>query len=137
MASYNMVILAGNLTRDVDVRVTPSGTQVGKFGLAVNEKVKKGNEYVDEVMFVDCVIFGKQADTAAQYLSKGSNALFQGRLKLEQWEKDGVKHSKHTVIIDKMQFLGSRQGGGGQAGGFKVPPRGETSSEYESEDIPF
>lgn len=143
MASYNRVILIGNLTRDVEVRVTQTGLSVGKVGLAVNERVKKGNDYVDETMFVDCTLFGKSAEVAAEYLSKGSNVFFEGRLKLDQWEKDGVKHSKHTVIVDKMQLLGSKQGGEQQSRGksesYKVPPRGQAQSEpeYDDSEIPF
>lgn len=112
MASYNCVILVGNLTRDVELRYLQSGTAVADIGLAVNERVKKGNDWVDEANFFDVTLFGKTAEIAAQYLNRGSNVLVSGRLKFEQWEKDGQKRSKVKVIADKMQMLGSKQSGG-------------------------
>ena len=140
MASYNRIVLMGNLTRDIETRVTQTGTTIGKAGIACNERVKKGNEWVDEPMFVDCVMFGKTADTAAEYLKKGSPVLFEGRLKLEQWEKDGVKHSRHTVVVDRMQKLGGKSDGGqrqsGGQQGYKVPARGSQQEEYD-QDVPF
>lgn len=139
MASYNRIILMGNLTRDVETRVTPNGTTVGKVGIACNERVKKGQDWVDEPMFVDCVMFGKTAENAAEYLSKGSPVFFEGRLKLEQWEKDGVKHSKHTVMVDRMQFIGSKgEGQGDQRSGgksYNVPKN--TQQDDDLGDIPF
>ena len=144
MASFNKVIVMGNLTRDIDVKVTQSGLSIGRAGIAVNEKVKKGTDYVDEVMFIDCTLFGKTADLAAQYLSKGSQVFFEGRLKLEQWEKDGVKHSKHTIIVDKMQFIGGKQDGGGErqqssksSGGYRVPKQDQLNSHDDESDVPF
>jgi len=113
MASYNRVILVGNLTRDIELRYLQSGAAVADIGLAVNERVKKGNEWVDEANFFDITLFGKTAEVAAQYLTKGSNVLVEGRLRFETWEKDGQKRSKVKVIADKMQMLGGRGAGGG------------------------
>lgn len=108
MPSLNKVQLIGNLTRDPELRYTPSGTAVTELGLAVNDRVKRGNEWVDEATFVDCSLFGKQAETACEYLRKGSSVLIEGRLKLDQWEKDGKKNSKLRVVGERMQMLGGK-----------------------------
>src|ERR1044072_1660380 len=117
MASFNRVILVGNLTRDPELRYIPSGTAVSDIGLAVNDRVKKGDQWVDEVTFVDITLWGRTAEIANEYLSKGSPVLIEGRLKLHTWEKDGQKHSKLRVTADRMQMLGSRGEGGGGGGG--------------------
>jgi single-strand DNA-binding protein len=148
MASYNRVILVGNLTRDPELRYIPSGTAVTDIGLAVNDRVKKGNDWVDETTFVDVTLWARTAEVANEYLSKGSSVLIEGRLKLEQWEKDGQKRSKMKVVADKMQMLGGRSGGGGGSGGgarSSAPPQqsedfsqvGESASSAPSDDIPF
>lgn len=113
MASYNRVILVGNLTRDPEIRYIPSGTAVSEIGLAVNDRVKKNDQWVDETTFVDITLWARTAEVANEYLSKGSSVLIEGRLKLDTWEKDGQKRSKLKVIGDKMQMLGGRGGGGG------------------------
>lgn len=112
MASYNRVILIGNLTRDIELRYLQTGTAVADIGLAVNERVKKGDSWVDEANFFDVTLFGKTAEIANEYLTKGSPVLIEGRLKFEQWEKDGQKRSKVKVIADKMQMLGGKPSGG-------------------------
>jgi len=138
MASYNRVILVGNLTRDIELRYIPSGTAVAEIGMAVNDRVKKGDQWVDETTFVDVTLWGRTAEVANQYLTKGSNVLIEGRLKLEQWEKDGQKRSKLKVVADKMQMLGGRGEGGGSGGG---APRGGASRaparQQESYDSGF
>src|SRR6266850_2949465 len=116
MASYNRVILLGNLTRDPELRYIPSGTAVSDIGLAVNDRVKRGDQWVDEVTFVDITLWGRTAEIANEYLSKGSPVLIEGRLKLDRWEKDGQKHSKLKVTADKLQMLGGRGGGSGGGG---------------------
>ena len=117
MASYNRVILVGNLTRDVDVRYLQSGTTVADIGLAVNDRRKSATgEWVEETTFVDVTLWGRTAEVAGEYLSKGSNVFIEGRLKLDRWEKDGQKHSKLRVVGEKMQFL-DRKGEGGKGGG--------------------
>jgi single-strand DNA-binding protein len=110
---YNRVILVGNLTRDIDLRYTPSGTAVGKVGIATNRRFKGANgETKDETMFIDLTFFGRTAEIANQYLSKGSKILVEGRLVLEQWTaQDGTRRSKHSVTVDTMQMIGSRQDG--------------------------
>lgn len=117
MASFNRVILVGNLTRDVDLKYTAGNTAVTELGLAVNDRVKKNNEWVDETTFVDVTLWGRTAEVASEYLSKGSSVLIEGRLKLDTWEKDGQKRSKLHVIGERMQMLGGRGAGAGAGGG--------------------
>lgn len=117
MASYNRVILVGNLTRDPELRYIPSGSAVSEIGLAVNDRVKKNDQWVDETTFVDVTLWGRTAEVANEYLSKGSPLLIEGRLKLDMWEKDGQKRSKLRVVADRMQMLGGRDGGGSKGGG--------------------
>ena len=141
MASFNRVILVGNLTRDPELRYIPSGTAVSDIGLAVNDRVKKGDQWVDEVTFIDVTLWGRTAEIANEYLSKGSPVLIEGRLKLDRWEKDGQKHSKLKVTGDKLQMLGSKEGarGGGAGGGGGGGRRssgggGGDSSHYDDSD---
>lgn len=128
MASFNRVVLVGNLTRDPELRYIPSGTAVSDIGLAVNDRVKRGDQWVDEATFVDITLWGRTAEVANEYLSKGSPVLIEGRLKLDTWEKDGQKHSKLKVVGERMQMLGGRSGGGGgNRGGSQ-----EQSPEYSN-----
>lgn len=107
---YNKIILVGNLTRDIELRYTQSGTAVASTGIATNRKFKKQNgEQSEEVMFIDITFFGKTAEVANQYLRKGSKVLVEGRLKLDQLtDNSGQKRSKHVVSVESMQMLGSR-----------------------------
>jgi len=107
MASLNKVILLGNLTRDPELRYAPNGTAVARFGLAVNtQRAGQGEDRKEEVCFVDIVAFGRQAETASEYLSKGRPALVEGRLQWRSWEgQDGQKRSKHEVIAERIQFM--------------------------------
>jgi single-strand DNA-binding protein len=110
MASFNRVILVGNLTRDPELRYLQSGMAVADIGLAVNDRRKNANgEWVEETTFVDCVFWGRTAEVAGEYLSKGSPVLVEGRLKLDRWEsKDGQKQSKMRVVCERMQMLGAK-----------------------------
>ncbi len=119
MASFNRVILLGNLTRDVDVRyVSNGGLAVTDLGLAVNDRRKnQAGEWVEETTFVDVTLWGRTAEIAGQYLSKGSPVLIEGRLKLDTLETDGQKLSKLRVHGEKMQLIGGRGEGGGRSGG--------------------
>jgi single-strand DNA-binding protein len=118
MASYNRVILVGNLTRDPELRYIPSGTAVTDIGLAVNDRRKNANgEWVEETTFVDVTLWGRTAEVASEYLSKGSPILIEGRLRLDQWEQEGQKRSKLKVTGDRMQMLGAPRGGAAGAGG--------------------
>jgi single-strand DNA-binding protein len=137
VASFNRVILVGNLTRDPELRYIQSGTAVTEVGLAVNDRRKTASgEWVDETTFVDITVWGRQAETVCEYLGKGSSALFEGRLKLDTWERDGQKHSKLKVICERMQLLGGRgQGGGGGGGdrpqgGSRAPQRAGGGSQH-------
>jgi len=116
MANYNKVILVGNLTRDPQMSYLPSQTPVAEFGLAVNRRWRgQDNQQREETCFVDCRVFGKQAETFNQYMSKGRAVLVEGRLHLDSWEgKDGVKRSKHRVIVERFVFLGGAPAGAGR-----------------------
>lgn len=150
MASYNRIILVGNLTRDPELSYTPSNTAVCKFGIATNRKWKdrEGNARED-VCFVDCTIFGRSAETFNQYMSKGRSALVEGRLQLDQWTtKEGEKRSRHQVFVENFTFLGGGGGSksdGGSGSATQTPataPAGEASG-YDGPpppsdgDIPF
>lgn len=113
MASFNRVILVGNLTRDVELRYTPAGTAVTDIGMAVNDRVKRNDQWVDEVNYFDITLWGRTAEVASEYLSKGSSILVEGRLKYDTWEQDGQKRSKIKIVGERMQMLGTRGGGGG------------------------
>jgi single-strand DNA-binding protein len=113
MASFNRVILLGNVTRDPELRYISSGTAVTEVGLAVNDRRKNAaGEWVEETTFVDVTLWGRTAEVAGEYVTKGSPLLIEGRLKLDTWEKDGKKNSKLRVVCDRMQLLGSRSGDG-------------------------
>ncbi|MGI8982638.1 MAG: single-stranded DNA-binding protein [Pirellulaceae bacterium] len=114
MASFNRVILMGNLTRDVELKYTGTQLAVTELGLAVNDRRKNAQgEWVEEVTFVDITLWGRTAEVAAEYLSKGSPVFIEGRLKLDSWEKDGKKNYKLRVVGERMQMIGGRAGGGG------------------------
>ena len=118
MANFNKVILAGNLTRDPELRYTPKGTAVAKLGLALNRSwTTESGEKREEVTFVDVDAFGKQAEVIAQYLRKGRSLLVEGRLKLDQWDdkQTGAKKSKLGVVLESFSFLdsGNRTAEGG------------------------
>ena len=146
MASFNRVILVGNVTRDIELRYTPSGAAVTDLGLAVNDRRKnQEGEWVDETTFVDVTLWSRQAEVASEYLSKGSPILIEGRLSLVSWEQDGQKRSKLRVVGERMQMLGSRPPGskpataGGDtaynaAGPANAPAN---SSPPADDDIPF
>lgn len=145
MASFNKVILAGNLTRDPDLRTTANGTAVCEFGLAVNRRWRdQSGRDNDETTFVDITAWNRTAQNCAQFLQKGAPVLVEGRLHLEQWEdrNGGGKRSKLGVVADVVQFLGGRSDSedsdaAGQAGrnngGFGAPPQ---QSRYSPHDIP-
>lgn len=113
MAQFNKVILIGNLTRDVEVRHSQSGTTYGKFGMAINETSRDGNgEKKEKVVFVDVTAFGRTAETLAKFLGKGDPLFIEGRLDFSQWEaQDGTKRNKLSVICDRFQFLGGKKSG--------------------------
>ena len=120
---YNKVILAGNLTRDIEIRYTQSGSAIGSTAIATSRKFKSATgEQKEEVLFIDLTFFGRTAEIANQYLRKGSKVLVDGRLKLDQWTaQDGSKRSKHTVTVENLQMLGSRDDAAQAGGGYGAP----------------
>jgi single-strand DNA-binding protein len=127
---YNKIILAGNLTRDIEIRYTQSGAAIGNTAIATSRKFKsQTGEQKEEVLFVDITFFGRTAEIANQYLRKGSKVLVDGRLKLDQWTaQDGSKRSKHSVIVENLQMLGSRDETA-QMGGNGYSQQGASSYE--------
>jgi len=158
MASFNKVILAGNLTRDPELRYTPKGMAVVKLGMAVNHKWKsESGEAKEEVTFVDVEAWGRQAEVIAQYMRKGRPLLVEGRLKLDTWEDKNThqKQSKLKVVLETFSFIDSKGpdsgGGGGGGGGMSAgAPRSAAPSPKpaaeppesnepppEDDDVPF
>src|SRR3954466_12254603 len=120
MASFNQVILMGNLTRDPQLKYLPSQTAVAEFGIAMNRKWRTPDgQDREEVCFVDCAAVGKAGETINQYFTKGKPIFIEGRLKYDQWEdkQGGGKRSKLSVVIENFQFVGGRDGAGGGPGG--------------------
>ena len=105
---FNKVVLVGNLTRDIEMRYAPSGTAIASSGIAVTRKITVNGEKRDETCFIDITFWGRTAEVANQYLSKGSKVLVEGRLRFEQWnDQNGQTRSKHTISVENMEMLGS------------------------------
>jgi single-strand DNA-binding protein len=140
MASFNKVILLGNLTRDPQVRYTPSGTAVAEIGLAVNRYWfdKQTNSRREETTFVDVTLWGREAEVAGEYLAKGRPVLIEGRLQLDTWDDKttGQKRSKLHVVGERMQMLGTRGDGGGGGGG-AGRSSGTSQPEHTSDGPPI
>ena len=148
MASFNKVILLGNLTRDPEVRYTPKGSAVCDLGVAVNRVYTLDNgEKREEVTYVDVTLWARLAEIAGEYLKKGRPVFIEGRLQLDTWDdkQSGQKRSKLRVIGETMQLLGSPGGRGGAAdagdeargGARTVPPPKAASPEPDDDEIPF
>jgi single-strand DNA-binding protein len=152
MANFNKVILAGNLTRDPEVRYTPKGMAIAKFGMAINRTWKsESGESKEEVTFVDIDAFGRQAEVISQYCKKGSPLLVEGRLRLDQWDdkQTGQKRSKLGIVVEGFQFLGTGRGdgagGGSRSSAPSAPPSAPSSPDApepegpapEEDDVPF
>ena len=150
MASFNKVILMGNLTRDPELRYTPKGTAIAKIGLAVNRVwTTETGEKKEEVTFVDVDVFGRTAENVGQYMRKGSPMLIEGRLRLDQWDdkQTGQKRSKLGVVAETVQFLGSPRSSENSGGenprprpAPAAPPVAEPvqgDAPPESDDVPF
>ncbi|GBE00287.1 single-stranded DNA-binding protein ssb [bacterium BMS3Abin07] len=121
---YNRIILIGNLTKDPELRYTPNGAAVSTFRIAVNTRYKQGEENKEETLFIDTVVFGKQAENCSEYLSKGSQVLVEGRLQERKWETDGQQKSKFEVVAQNVRFLtkrGAAQKNETARGGTPVP----------------
>ena len=131
MADVNSVVIVGRLTRDAELKYTAGGTAVSKLGIAVNKRVKKGDEWTEQASFFDVTLWGKMAEGLNQYLVKGKQIAIEGELEQERWEKDGQTHSKVTITASNVQLLGGGQGSGsaGQSdvsvpAGFPATPSG-------------
>ncbi len=133
MANLNKVLLIGNLTRDVDLRYSPTGVAVARMGMAINRYYSGQNgERKEETCFIDVVVFGKTAENCNTYLSKGKPVFVEGRLSLRTWETpEGEKKSRHEVIAERVQFLG-----GPRPGEERVFDE-ELESDESEDDIPF
>lgn len=128
MASYNRIVLVGNLTRDPQLSYTPANTAVCKFGIATNRtfRDRDGNSR-EEVCFVDCTLFGRGGEVFQQYMAKGRTVLVEGRLQFQQWSTpEGDKRSKHEVIVENFTFLGGRGGEAGNRSFGNHEPSGES-----------
>jgi single-strand DNA-binding protein len=149
-ASLNKVLLMGNLTRDPEVKYTPKGNAVGDLAIAINDSYKAQDGTVKEVVtYVDIEVWGRQAETCKQYLSKGRAVFIEGQLRLDQWESpQGEKKSRMKVRADRVQFLGGPAGGGNRGGGAERPATAATESARpaktddapplpDDDDIPF
>lgn len=152
MRGFNKVVLMGNLTRDPELRSTPSGQQVASFSLAVNRTWKNASgEQQEAVDYIDCNVWGKPGEIINQYMTKGSGILVSGRLQQRSWEQDGQKRSKVEVVVEDFNFVGGQgQGGGGgftQSGGSSNTSSAPTTNTKNSDssgddpinldDIPF
>ena len=140
MASLNRVLLMGNVTRDPELRYTTSGLAVTQLGLAVNRRYKtKEGEVKEDTTFLDIDVFARQAETACQYLKKGSAVFIEGRLRLDKYEtREGEKRSKLVVVADRVQFLGRKSVSADDA----TVPAGVTAGTADAEvlpddDVPF
>lgn len=132
--NINRVVISGNLTRDPDEKRTQGGTCILEMGVAVNDRRKNSQtgEWEDYANFIDCVMFGKRAESVAQYLEKGTAVMIDGKLRYESWERDGQKRGKVRVIVDEISFSNKR----GQQQQPDPEPADEGSSIYD-DDIPF
>ena len=133
MASFNKVMLIGNLTRDPEIKYTPKGTAIADIGLAVNRTyTTEGGEKREEVTFIDVTLWGRVAEIVGEYCKKGRPLFVEGRLQLDTWDDKatGQKRSKLKVVGENIQLLGAREGGGGGGGGGE---HGESRSEGRSE----
>lgn len=148
MASFNKVMLMGNLTRDIELRHTSGNMAVANIGLAVNRRFKtQSGEQRDETTFVDCEAWGRTAEVMAQYLSKGRPVFIEGRLKLDSWQdQQGQNRSKLRVVVENFQFIdaggaGGPGGGGGGGGGSRQYSQGASQNDdlppITDDDIPF
>ncbi len=134
MANVNKVMLLGNITRDLEVRYTPKGTAVCDLGMAVN-RIRTGDngERIEEVTYVDVTLWGRQAELAGQYLSKGRSVFIEGRLQLDQWDdkQTGQKRSRLRVVGENMQFIGGQGGSGSNQSGSGAPRQPAAPSDQQ------
>ncbi len=139
MANLNKVFLIGNLTRDPELKYTPSGTAVASLGVAVARRYRsQDGEQKEETCFVEVEAWARRAEVMSEYLSKGSPVFIEGRLRLDTWETaQGDKRSRLKVVAENFQFLGGRRGGGGQREDFEQEDARQQKSGEDEDDIPF
>ena len=136
MASFNRVVLVGNLTREVELKKTNTGTHVTEIGMAVNDRKKdQSGNWVEEATFVDVTLWARTAEVASEYLHKGDPILIEGRLKYDQWETDGQKRSRLGVVGERMQLLGGKRRADGQVAQETAKEQGPPS--VADEECPF
>ena len=147
--SINKVIFTGNLTKDMELRSSRNGLAIGNFGVAVNDRVKQGDQWVDKATFVDCTLFGRRAESLAAYMLKGTKVAVEGRLSMDEWtDQSGQKRSKLEVIVSELELLSRNggQGNGQQRTGYGQPSAqqtvrrqwpGASVEPYADEDISF
>lgn len=126
--NFNKVLLLGNLTRDPELRALTNGGSIATFGLATNRTVKKDDKKVEVPEFHNIVVYGRQAESSAQYLRKGSIAHVEGRIQTRTWDKDGVKQYRTEVIADRVQF--------GPRPGAVNGPKSDVAPESDSDQRP-
>jgi len=140
MASFNKVILIGNLTRDPELKFLPKGTGVCNISMAVNRRWRtEAGEEREDVYFADCKAFGKQAETLSQYVKKGHPLMIEGRLTREEWDdkKSGEKKSATRIMIESFQFLKSREDGAAPAPRRDAAPAASPKPDLDADDLPF
>jgi len=144
MIDLNQVVLVGRLTRDAELKYTNSGFAILKFSLAVNRSVKRDDSWQDEVSFFNAVIFGKRAESLAQYMLKGKQIGIAGELKQDRWEQDGQSRSRVEIVVNNLQFLGSK-GSGASSASYTPPAESSAGNQVDTppmaddfnDDIPF
>lgn len=131
----NRASFVGNLARDAEIKHTSGGTAVCNFTVAVNDRIKKGDEWQDYASFLDCVLFGKRAEALHQYLTKGSRVGIDAKIRHERWEKDGEKKSRVKFYVDDVDLLGGKRGGSSSEG--EPFSDGEGGGSDFEDDVPF
>jgi single-strand DNA-binding protein len=147
MADINHVVLVGRLTRNAELKYTSGGGAVSKFSIAINQRRKKDEQWVDEAHFFDIVLWGKSAESLNQYLVKGKQVGVEGQLRQNRWEQDGQARSKVEIFATNVMLLGSAAGGGAGRQGAATAPEGRAPQEFPEgaapagdsfeDDIPF
>jgi len=144
MTDLNQVVLVGRLTRDAELKYTNSGYAILKFSLAVNRSVKRDESWQDEASFFNAVIFGKRAESLAQYMLKGKQIGITGELKQDRWEQEGQSRSRVEIVVNNLQFLGSK-GSGASSTSYTPPTESSDGNQVDTtpmaddfnDDIPF
>ena len=126
--SINSVTISGNLTRDPDIRTTAGGVRVLSFSVAVNDRVKRGDDWEDYPNFIDCTMFGARAESLSRFLTKGTKVAIDGKLRWSQWERDGQKRSKVEVVVENVDFMSQKP---------DKPAASESVEDFYDAEIPF